>query len=111
MNLELRYYETSSDRQGRTVSHDLHQPAEYSAHRACWLAWPSHENLWQENLAEAREEFTAFCHAIADYDSALSIHRGEALEVLVPDPAQLKVAREALQGLPVRFHVIPFGDI
>ncbi len=29
------------------------QPAEWDRQSACWLAWPSHGNLWQENLAPA----------------------------------------------------------
>jgi agmatine deiminase len=111
MNLELKYYETLSDRPAQSVSHELNLPAEWSAHRACWLAWPSHPELWNENFSQAQKEFIGFCHAIADYDSTLSIHRGEALEVLVPNQDRLNEAQKALKGLPVRFHLAPFGDI
>ena len=34
-------------------------PAEWAPHEATWVAWPSHADLWQENLAPAREAFAA----------------------------------------------------
>lgn len=111
MNLELKYYESLAQRPAHSISHELHQPAEWGTHRACWLAWPSHPELWGENLSRAQNEFVAFCQAVADYDPTLSIHRGEQLEVLVPDADRLKEAQIALKGLPARFHVVPFGDI
>lgn len=86
------------------------QPAEWDTHEACWLAWPSHGELWEEDLPAAREEFTALCRAISGID-----HPGpapaERLEVLVPDEANERLAAQALRGLPVRFHRIAFGDI
>jgi agmatine deiminase len=78
------------------------QPAEWEPHAACWLAWPSDGELWQDHLAPARAEFTALCEAIGP---------GEALEVLVPDATQEQMARAALQRARPRFHRIPFGDI
>jgi agmatine deiminase len=78
------------------------QPAEWSHHQACWLAWPSHKDLWQESLSSAQQEFTTLCKAIA---------QGESLEILVPDQASENAAKLALSDLPVRFHRIPFGDI
>lgn len=87
------------------------QPAEWSKHRACWLAWPSHADLWQENLAPAQAEFAALCRAIADVDPATRQARGERLEILVPWEGMIEEAKAALAGLPARFHVVPFGDI
>lgn len=78
------------------------QPAEWTAHESCWLAWPSAANLWQEDLAQAQTEFTSLCKAIAE---------GEKLEILVPDATSERQAEKALAGLRVRFHRIPFGDI
>jgi agmatine deiminase len=88
-----------------------HQPAEWSPHRACWLAWPSDSSLWQGNLPLAQAEFTALCRAIADVDPKTGIVRGETLKVLVLDPDSEAVARSALTGLQVDFYHIPFGDI
>lgn len=76
------------------------QPAEWEPHQSCWLAWPSHENLWQENLPFAQAEFAALCHAIS-----------EPLNILIPTPQAREAAAKALDGLTVRYHSIPFGDI
>ncbi len=77
-------------------------PAEWEPHRACWSAWPSHKEIWQENLESAQLEFTQLCKAIA---------LSEKLEILIPFPEQLMIAAHALRGLKVRFHAVPFGDI
>ncbi|MGH7270916.1 MAG: agmatine deiminase family protein [Polyangiaceae bacterium] len=77
-------------------------PAEWVPHAGTWVAWPSHEDLWQENLGPVRSAFARLVATIAESETA---------EVLVPDPAEEKLARAALPGRRVRFHVIPFGDI
>lgn len=89
----------------------MKQPAEWEAHRSCWSAWPSHRDLWLENLVLAQQEFASLCRAIADVDPATGKARGESLDILVPDPAARAQAEAALHGLPVRFHDVPFGDI
>ena len=85
---------------------DLIQPAEWAPHSACWLAWPAHGHLWQENLGPAQAEFTALCLAIAE-------DGGEALDLLVADAAAEAQARLALAPIlaQVRCHRIPVGDI
>jgi agmatine deiminase len=82
-----------------------YQPAEWERHRAVWSAWPSHADLWQENLAPARAQVAAFFQAIDDGG------RGEALEILVHGEEALASAQAALGGLNVTFHAVPFGDI
>ncbi|HEY1435418.1 MAG TPA: agmatine deiminase family protein [Thermoanaerobaculia bacterium] len=77
-------------------------PAEWTRHAATWVAWPSHVDLWQENLPLARAAFARLVAAIAE---------GETAEVLVPDEAQERLARRELTGMRVRFHRVPFGDI
>jgi agmatine deiminase len=77
-------------------------PAEWARHDATWVAWPSHGDLWQENLGPARDAFTRLVAAIAE---------GETVEVAVPDEANERAARAALPSRGVRFHRIPFGDI
>jgi agmatine deiminase len=80
-------------------------PAEWMRHSATWVAWPSHEDLWRENLAPARAAFVRLVEAIAE---------GETAAVLVPDEEQERVARAAFAALArdrVRFHRVPFGDI
>src|SRR4051812_19052386 len=86
-------------------------PAEWEPHSSVWLAWPSHQELWMENLQPAQAEFVAFCHAIADLDPATQKPRGEKLNILVPTIEAGAEAETALRGLPVRLYLIPFGDI
>ena len=84
----------------------LLQPAEWAPHRACWMAWPSHGHLWQENLAPAQAEVAALALAIAE-------DGGEALEVLVQDEAAEAQVRAALAPVAdrLRCHRVPVGDI
>jgi agmatine deiminase len=93
-----------------TVTLPVRQPAEWERHEAVWLAWPSHADLWGDALDGARAAFVRLARAIADVGPD-GVARGERLEVLVPDAANERLAREALAGLPVRLHPIPFGDI
>ena len=85
---------------------DVHQPAEWDRHSACWLAWPCHGHLWRENLVPAQAEFAALCRAIAEAG-------GEALDLLVQDAPAEAEARAALGPViaQVRFHHVPVGDI
>jgi len=77
------------------------QPAEWQPHSACWLAFPSHRDLWLEHLDIVQAEFVALAKAIAT---------SEQLEILVlQETADL--AKQLLGDLPVRFHQISFGDI
>lgn len=77
------------------------QPAEWAKHEAVWLAWPSHADLWQENLETTQDEFVDLLEAI----------KGEKINVLVTDAAAKKVAEEKLKHLSVQLHLIPFGDL
>lgn len=87
------------------------QPAEWTEHRAVWIAWPSHTDLWEEALEPVRTAWLEMAAAVTDVDAATGAARGEQLEVLVPDEREEKAARLRMAGLPVRFHRIPFGDI
>jgi agmatine deiminase len=83
----------------------FHMPAETAKHAATWVAWPSHEDLWLENAAQARAAVIRLVECIAD---------GETAEVLVPgddEEAQALAALPAHAKNRVRFHRIPFGDI
>ena len=40
-------------------------PAEWAPHRAMWVGWPSHAELWVDNLEEARAEVEAQVRALA----------------------------------------------
>jgi len=83
-------------------SSGFYQPAEWEPHSACWLAFPSHRNLWLEQLEAAQAEFIALCREIG---------RSETLNILVLDAEGEAKVKSALVGLPVNTHQIPFGDI
>ncbi|HYB99154.1 MAG TPA: agmatine deiminase family protein [Candidatus Limnocylindrales bacterium] len=85
-------------------------PAEWEPHRAVWTAWPSHRELWLEDLPAAQREVADLCRAIAALDDDGKA-AGEMIELLVLDDAGEREAAAALSGLPVRFHQVPFGDI
>jgi agmatine deiminase len=40
-------------------------PAEWAPHRAMWVGWPSHEELWGEDLEQARSEVEGLVRALA----------------------------------------------
>jgi agmatine deiminase len=90
---------------------DFRQPAEWQLHRACWLAFPSHPELWGVNLEAAQAEWGQLCRGIADLDPISGEARGEQLEILVLDHAGQQRAEQLLAGIPAHFHLIPFGDI
>jgi agmatine deiminase len=79
-------------------------PAEWEPHDATWVAWPSHRDLWLENLAPARAAFAQLVGAITGAGT-------ETAKVLVPDAKQEEAARRALPASGVVFHRVPFGDI
>lgn len=58
-------------------------PAEWSPHRAMWVGWPSHAELWEENLEPAQAEVEALVRALAgpgDERVKLMVGNAEALE-------------------------------
>jgi agmatine deiminase len=83
------------------------QPAEWTSHEACWVAWPSDAELWP-TLDSVQRSFATMCRAIG---AAANGRSGERLEVLVRDDAARMSAERALSGLDVRFHIASFGDI
>lgn len=76
---------------------------EWAPHKAVWIGFPSHPELWAEDLDQARDEVTAFARAVhAD-------GRGETVLLVAADDE----AGEAAHRLAPFAEVIvePFGDI
>ncbi|WP_174297925.1 agmatine deiminase family protein [Sphingomonas bacterium] len=78
-------------------------PAEWAPHRAVWIGFPSHRELWLDDLAPARAEVAAFACAVhAD-------GRGEPVLLVAADREAADAARDAAPF--ARVVVQPFGDI
>ena len=81
----------------------LPPPPEWARHKAVWIGFPSHAELWQEDLDQARTEVAAFAKAVhAD-------GRGEKV-LLVAADAEAGVAASKLAPF-AEVVVEPFGDI
>ncbi|MBW8302917.1 MAG: agmatine deiminase family protein [Brevundimonas sp.] len=80
-------------------------PAEWSPHRAMWVGWPSHAELWEENLEPARAEVEALVRALAGPGR-------ERVRLLVGKPEALADVRARLAGVEgVEVVDGRFGDI
>ena len=86
------------------------QPAEWEAHDAVWSAWPSHADLWLEDLEPARAQVAALFRAIAHVD-ANGKPRGEALKILASGDDAVFSAKRALSGTGAEVIPATFGDI
>ena len=64
----------------------MHFPAEWAPHAAVWIGFPSHAELWEEDLEPARAEVAAF---------ALAVHaegRGEEVRLVAADAESARAA-------------------
>jgi agmatine deiminase len=80
-------------------------PAEWSPHRALWLGFPSHGELWTDNLAPAQDEVAALARALAGPGA-------ERVRLMVCGDEAEAAARLRLDGVAgVEFVRGLFGDI
>lgn len=86
-------------------------PPEWAPHEAVWTAWPSHPDLWGEDLEGARAEIAAMLRAVADLDPSFWLPRGETIFVLVATQEAELSARGALAGLGASIVRASFGDV
>ena len=80
------------------------QPAEWAEHEYVWIGFPSHAELWEEDLEPARAEVLAFARAVHAGGA------GEAVRLVAADDNSAARARE-LAGPGIDILVEPFGDI
>ncbi len=80
-------------------------PAEWSPHRATWVGFPSHAELWEDDLAPAQAEVAALVRALAGPG-------GERVRLLTDGEPAAAAARALLDGV-AGVELLPghFGDI
>ena len=80
-------------------------PAEWSLHRAMWVGFPSHAELWEDDLANAQAEVAALARALAGPG-------GERVRVMTGSEAGEAAARAQFAD-DVAIETVPgqFGDI
>ncbi|SDD28196.1 agmatine deiminase [Sphingomonas sp. YR710] len=83
---------------------DYRQPAEWTLHDSVWIGFPSHPELWEDDLDPARAEVVQFAKAV-HADGA-----GEHVILVAADEESAAAARE-LAGDAADVIVEPFGDI
>ncbi len=80
-------------------------PAEWSPHRALWVGWPSHAELWEDNLEPAQAEVEALVRALAGPGR-------EQVRLMVGNEEALADARARFDGVAgVEVVAGRFGDI
>ena len=77
------------------------QPPEWAPHEAVWIGWPSHEELWLEDLGRARREVAGFARAVH------AEGRGERV-ILV---AANEEAEASAKAVGVDVMTATFGDV
>ena len=80
-------------------------PAEWSPHAAMWVGFPSHAELWEDDLAPAQAEVAALARALADPG-------GEKVKLLVDGADAIAAARALLDDVAA-VEIVPahFGDV
>ena len=81
----------------------LRQPPEWARHKWVWIGFPSHADLWEDDLEPAREEVIAFARAV-HADGA-----GEEVRLVAADPASARAAQRMAPWATVVQEI--FGDI
>jgi agmatine deiminase len=79
------------------------QPPEWAEHEWVWIGFPSHCELWEDDLGPARLEVASFAAAV-HADGA-----GEEVRLVAADPASARAAAELAPFATILQE--PFGDI
>lgn len=83
---------------------DYRQPAEWAPHDAVWIGFPSHPQLWEDDLEPARGEVIEFAGAVH------AGGKGERVILVAADEPSADRAR-TLAGGTADVIIEPFGDI
>ncbi|CAN5320684.1 agmatine deiminase family protein [soil metagenome] len=80
-------------------------PAEWSPHRAMWVGWPSHADLWEDYLVQAQDEVEALVRALAGPGR-------EQVKLMVGNDEALAGAQDRFAGVQgVTVVAGRFGDV
>ena len=79
-------------------------PPEWAPHKAVWIGFPSHHELWEDDLDPARAEVAAFARAVH------AGGKGERVLLVAADDEAARAAK-AMAGDTAQIVVEPFGDI
>ncbi len=79
------------------------QPPEWAKHQWVWIGFPSHPDLWEDDLEPARAEVINFAHALHAKGA------GEEVRLVAADPASARAAKALAPWATVVQE--PFGDI
>ncbi len=80
-------------------------PAEWSPHKALWLGFPSHAELWQDDLPQAQAEVAALARTLAGVGR-------EHVKLVVMGPGAEAAAHKLLAGTDnITILQAKFGDI
>ncbi|MGQ0661061.1 agmatine deiminase family protein [Sphingosinicella sp.] len=79
------------------------QPAEWAPHEAVWIGFPSHADLWEDDLEPARAEVAAFARIVH------AGGKGEEVRLVAADPDSVEAAKALAPFATVIQE--PFGDI
>ncbi|HEV2079215.1 MAG TPA: agmatine deiminase family protein [Allosphingosinicella sp.] len=82
----------------------MRQPPEWAEHDWVWIGFPSHAELWEDDLDPARSEVIAFARALR------SEGRGERVILVAADDEAAATAHE-MAGPDIEVVKEPFGDI
>ena len=81
----------------------FHMPAEWTPHKAVWIAWPFATCEWKSNLEGAQNEFIELCKALHNSE--------EELNILTPNTEETDKLKTKLGNIPANYHVTSYGDI
>jgi agmatine deiminase len=79
-------------------------PPEWAPHRAIWVGFPSHAELWEDDLGPAQDEVAALAQALAGPG-------GESVRLLVCGDTAARAAETRLAGSSIEIVPGQFGDI
>ena len=86
-----------------TTTTAVSTPAEWAHHKAVWIGFPSHADLWLDDLEPARDEVVAFAKAVH------AEGRGETVILVAADVGSATTAKRLAPFAQVVME--PFGDI